>query len=91
MAVRWRANDAAAPGPQDRSIDEAEEGHTHVLMIRYTTSTEAITPDMLSGFFVGWRDPPSPEVHMRILENSRFVVLAADDESGRVVGFATGL
>ncbi|MFC1452259.1 GNAT family N-acetyltransferase [Verrucomicrobiota bacterium] len=56
-------------------------------MIRYTTSLDGITPEMLSGFFVGWPNPPSQETHLRILQNSSFVVLAIDEQAGLVVGF----
>jgi ribosomal protein S18 acetylase RimI-like enzyme len=60
-------------------------------MIRYTTSLEEIRPEMLTGFFVGWPNPPSSETHLRILRNSSHVVLAVDDAAGRVVGFVTAL
>lgn len=46
---------------------------------------------MLSGFFVGWPDPPSPERHLQILKNSRFVVIAVDDQASRVVGFVNAV
>jgi GNAT superfamily N-acetyltransferase len=59
--------------------------------IRYTNSTEGIRPSELRGFFVGWPDPPSPETHRRLLAGSDEVVLAIDDEAGRVVGFITAL
>ena len=60
-------------------------------MIRYTTSLDGVAADMLSGFFVGWPKHPAPSTHLDILQNSRFVVLAIDDEAGRVVGFANVL
>jgi ribosomal protein S18 acetylase RimI-like enzyme len=56
-------------------------------MIGYVTSPDDITAGMLSGFFVGWPNPPSPETHLSFLRNSRFVVLAVDREANRVVGF----
>jgi GNAT superfamily N-acetyltransferase len=58
-------------------------------MISYTTSLEGITPDKLTGFFIGWQHPPSAETHWRLLQNSSHVVLALDNESGRVAGFVT--
>lgn len=58
-------------------------------MIRYTDNLVGITAGMLRGFFVGWPDPPAPETHLALLEHSDEVVLAVDDESGRVVGFIT--
>lgn len=60
-------------------------------MIRYTTSLESIMPKMLSGFFVGWPKPPSPETHLRIFQNSQFVVLAIDAHADRVVGFINAI
>ena len=56
-------------------------------MIRYTTSLDGITADMLSGFFVGWPKPPSQDKHLQILKNSSFVVLAVDDQANKVIGF----
>jgi ribosomal protein S18 acetylase RimI-like enzyme len=61
------------------------------MTIRYTTSLEGITADMLPGFFEGWPAPPSPEKHLRILRGSRHVVLAVDDEANRVVGFVSAI
>lgn len=60
-------------------------------MIRYTDSLEGIAADRLTGFFVGWPNPPSPETHLRLLEGSDEVVLAVDDDSGRVIGFITAI
>ncbi|MFH1865393.1 MAG: GNAT family N-acetyltransferase [Candidatus Eisenbacteria bacterium] len=60
-------------------------------MIRYTDSTEGIAEEQLSGFFVGWPDPPSPATQMKILEGSHTVMLAIDDEESRVVGFVTAV
>jgi GNAT superfamily N-acetyltransferase len=59
--------------------------------IRYTTSLGGITPEMLSGFFVGWPNPPSAETHLCILQRSSFVVLAIDQEATRVIGFITAI
>lgn len=56
-------------------------------MITYTESLESITPNKLIGFFVGWPTPPTPETHVRILENSDSIVLAIDSNTGQVVGF----
>ena len=60
-------------------------------MIKYTESTENITPEMLDGFFQGWKKPRSPEEHLKILDNSDYIVLAVDTEKNRVVGFITAL
>ena len=56
-------------------------------MITYTESTDDVTIEMLIGFFVGWPKPPSAKTHLHLLHNSSHVVLAVDDEIGRVVGF----
>ncbi len=60
-------------------------------MIRYTDLVENITPEMLEGFFDGWRNRPSRETHLKILSNSAFVVLAIDDSNGKVVGFINAI
>lgn len=57
----------------------------------YKTSLEGITSDMLQGFFVDWPNPPNAETHLKLLENSDFVVLAVDEKSDRVIGFITAL
>ena len=61
------------------------------MSIEYTDSLENITPEHLQGFFVGWPNPPSPAIHLKILQGSDAVELAIDTEAGRVVGFTTGL
>ena len=60
-------------------------------MIRYTDSIENITPEMLEGFFDGWSNPPSHETHLRILSNSKFVILAVDDSNNNVIGFINAI
>jgi ribosomal protein S18 acetylase RimI-like enzyme len=44
-------------------------------LIDYLDSSENIIADQLYGFFIGWPEPPTPEVHLRLLRNSD--VLAA--------------
>jgi ribosomal protein S18 acetylase RimI-like enzyme len=46
---------------------------------------------MLEGFFEGWPNPPTPETHLRLLEQSDEVILAVDGVSGEVVGFITAI
>lgn len=58
-------------------------------MIEYLDSVEGITADQLHGFFVGWPNPPSPETHLRLLQQSDEVILAMDAARGIVVGFIT--
>ena len=60
-------------------------------MITYTSSLEGITPSRLEGFFVGWQTVPTPETHLRLLQNSSHVVLAIDNATGRVAGFITSM
>ena len=59
--------------------------------VRYSSTTEGITPEQLEGFFQGWPNPPSPETHLLILEGSDHVVLAVDPGTGQVVGFITAI
>ncbi len=60
-------------------------------MIVYKESTEGVPAGALTGFFVGWPNPPSPETHLRILNHSDVIVLAIDDETSRVVGYITAI
>lgn len=60
-------------------------------MIDYQLNADNVTTDDLTGFFVGWPNPPSPATHLKLLGNSDYVVLARDHQSGRVVGFVTAI
>lgn len=64
-------------------------------MIHFTTELDGLTSRMLTGFFVGWAHPPSPEMHLRLLQQSNHVCLAidnsADDSSSRIIGFITAI
>lgn len=60
-------------------------------MITYETDLEHVGPADLEGFFVGWPVPPSPERHLSLLRGSEHVVLARDDDTGRIVGFVNVL
>lgn len=55
--------------------------------IEYTKNMNIITPDMLPNFFAGWPNPPSPDVHLQILQNSYRAFVAIDNDCNRVVGF----
>lgn len=57
----------------------------------YKMSIDGITIEMLERFFVDWSNPPSPETHLRLLKNSWKVIVALDEESGKVVGFITAI
>lgn len=57
--------------------------------IRYTDDVTTLTAESLTGFFVGWPSPPSPEVHLRMLQGSHTVWLALDHD--RCVGFINAI
>ncbi|RHW38138.1 GNAT family N-acetyltransferase [Neobacillus notoginsengisoli] len=57
--------------------------------MKYSHTLDGITAEMLSGFFVGWPNPPSLETHLKLLQNSSHIVLAMDDV--KVVGFITAI
>ncbi len=58
-------------------------------MIIYKNNIENIFPEMVTGFFSpgGWKEYPSPEKFLKILENSQHKILAVDDERNIVAGF----
>jgi len=60
-------------------------------MIEYSYSAETVTPNQLTGFFVGWPNPPSPETHLKILKAAYAIVLARDSETARIVGFVNAI
>lgn len=55
-------------------------------MPRYVTSLEGVKPEDLDGFFVDWGRPPSCQEHYQLLQNSSHIVLALDEETGKVIG-----
>lgn len=57
--------------------------------ITYFEDISGIEPHHLVGFFEGWPNRPAPEMHLRLLNGSGEVVLARDDETGKIVGFIT--
>jgi ribosomal protein S18 acetylase RimI-like enzyme len=58
-------------------------------MIKYSTDLDSITETKLTGFFVGWPNPPSASTHLKLLQSSNQIILALDE--GRVVGFITAI
>lgn len=61
-------------------------------MISYRRSAAGITAEQLDGgFFEGWPNPPPPDRHRALLVASDHVVVAMDDSTEMVVGFATAL
>ena len=57
----------------------------------YKNSLEGISANMLNGFFVDWPNPPNPQTHLRLLENSSKIVLAIDEHTNEVIGFITAI
>ncbi|MVN89084.1 GNAT family N-acetyltransferase [Deinococcus sp. HMF7620] len=53
------------------------------------TTLEGISPAQLTGFFVGWPNPPSPETFHRLLAGSYRFVLAL--QNGQVIGFVQAI
>ena len=58
-------------------------------MINYTTKLENINENQLSGFFVGWSNPPSKETFLKLLKGSYRIVVALEDNN--VIGFITAV
>ena len=46
---------------------------------------------MLTGFFSGWKNYPSAERHLTLLQNSEYIILAYDDEKHKVAGFINAI
>lgn len=63
-------------------------------MPTFTTTLDGLAPEHLTGFFVGWPNPPTPAAHLRLLAGSHHVELVLDRplaEGGRVIGYLTAL
>ena len=60
-------------------------------MIKYSYSAKNIQPEQIEGFCVDWQDRLSPKMHLKLLQNSDEIVLAIDEETGKVVGFITAI
>jgi len=58
-------------------------------MIVYSENLRNITPEMLEGFFAGWKKYPDKNIHLEILKNSDFALIAMDDN--KVVGFINAI
>ncbi|TKI59493.1 GNAT family N-acetyltransferase [Lysinibacillus mangiferihumi] len=57
----------------------------------YKNSLKGISANMLNGFFVDWPNPPNPQTHLRLLQNSSKIVLAIDEHTNEVIGFITAI
>ena len=60
-------------------------------MVEYHSDLSRIAAEDLEGFFHGWPHPPSPEVHLRLLQRSTHFVVAVPQGKRRVIGYATAL
>ena len=58
-------------------------------MVTYQNDLKGISLAMLSGFFVGWPEPPSDQKLLKILQNSAYICLAIKDN--QVIGFITAI
>lgn len=56
-------------------------------MIVYSEDVRGLSAEQLRGFFVGWPNPPTAEVHLKILQGSYAVVVAREEGSNDLVGF----
>lgn len=59
--------------------------------IRYTTSLEGVTEEMLIGFFEGWKTKSVVNRHLQMLRGSDKVVLAIEESGRHVVGIINAL
>jgi ribosomal protein S18 acetylase RimI-like enzyme len=59
------------------------------MKITYTSDLNDLDILGLTGFFVGWPNPPSIEVFKKILRGSYYVVLAIEEK--RLVGFVNSI
>lgn len=57
--------------------------------IRYTTSNEGISPEMINGFFVGWPTPPTAEKLIEVMAGSYRRVWALDGD--KMVGYINAI
>ena len=60
--------------------------------VEYVEGDATITADQLrGGFFEGWPQPPSPEVHLAHMRGAEASILAIDPKTGQVVGFVSAV
>ncbi len=60
------------------------------LKITYTSTTKPLNEKNIKGFFVGWPNPPSESVFLKLLANSQYRILALDSEN-KLIGFITAI
>ena len=89
--TRRRAGDTSEDAG-DADAAEPEPAPPKPPQIRYATTTHGIEQrHLMGGFWKDWPDPPSPRMHLRILEAADEIVLAIDADTKNVVGFITAL
>ncbi|WP_188455961.1 GNAT family N-acetyltransferase [Virgibacillus oceani] len=59
--------------------------------MKYKNTVEGIESSQLQGFFAGWPNPPSPEIHLQLLKQSTKRIIAIEESSNQVVGFITAI
>ena len=59
------------------------------MSIDYTNQIDSLSDKQLEGFFVDWRNHPTPEIHLKILRNSFAVWIALDED--RCIGFINAI
>ncbi len=59
--------------------------------ISYCTSVADLCTEQLTGFWVDWPNPPSPAIHLQLLQQSNYRVVAIDNKSKNIVGFVTAI
>ena len=60
-------------------------------MINYVNSIKDLENFSLAGFFVGWPNPPSEEVHLSLLKKSAYIWLADDHAKKKIIGFVNAI
>lgn len=60
-------------------------------MIKFISRVNRVKPDMLEGFFDGWKFFPTAEEHIKILKKSDFKIIAIDEDKNKVAGFITAI
>lgn len=61
------------------------------IVILYRNEIEGLKPEDLLGFFEKWPNPPNPDKRLALLKNSEHVLIAFDDNNGKVVGFINAI
>ena len=56
-----------------------------------SSQLDDVVDEDLSGFFVGWPNPPSSAARLTQLQNSSIAIIARENASRKIVGFVTVL